>query len=56
MAFSLKKKTFQSFPFGDQQVTEPLIYRHMNTQFVFHFSNTFNYGNGLSHRVDKQSL
>ena len=29
----LKKKTFQSFPFGDQQVTEPLIYRHINTQF-----------------------
>ena len=28
-----KKKTFQSFPFGDQQVTEPLIYRHINTQF-----------------------
>ena len=48
------KKTFQSFPFGDQQVTEPLIYRHKYT--VFHFSNTFNYGNGLSHRVDKQSL
>ena len=31
--YGIFSKTFQSFPFGDQQVTEPLIYRHINTQF-----------------------
>ena len=52
--YGIFSKTIQPFPFGDQQLTETLIYRHKYT--VFHLSNTINYGNGLSHRVDKQSL
>ena len=51
MSFS---KTFQSYSFGDQQLTEPLIHRHIHS--LFYFNKTFNYGNCLSHRVDKQSL
>ena len=31
--YGIFSKTFQSFPFGDQQLTEPLIYRRINTQF-----------------------
>ena len=36
-------KTFQSYSFGDQQLTEPLIHRHIHS--LFYFINTFNYGN-----------
>ena len=49
-----KQKTFQSYSFGDQQLTEPLLHRHINS--LIYFNNTFNYGNGLSHGVDKQRL
>ena len=28
--YGIFSKTFQSFPFGDQQVTEPLIYRRVS--------------------------
>ena len=31
---ALFSKTFQSFPFGDQQFTEPLIFRHINESLV----------------------
>ena len=48
------KKAFQSYSFGDQQLAEPLIHRHMHS--LIYYNNTFNYGNGLSHRVDKQSI
>ena len=48
MAF-LKKKTFQSYSFGDQQLTEPVLHRHIHS--LIYFNNTFNYGNGLSHAV-----
>ena len=37
-------KTFQSYSFGDQQRTEPLIHRHIHN--LIYFNNTFNYGNG----------
>ena len=49
-----KKKTFQSYSFGDQQLTEPLLHRHKHS--LIYFNNTFNYGTGLSHGVDKQRL
>ena len=52
--YGLKKKTFQSYSFGDQQLTEPLLHRHINS--LIYFNNKFNYGNGLSHGVDKQRL
>ena len=48
------KKPFQSCSFGDQQLTEPLLHRHIHS--LIYFNNTFNYSNGLSHRVDKQRL
>ena len=51
---ALKKKKFQSYSFGDQQLTEPLLHRHIHS--LIYFNNTFNYGNGLSHRVDHQRL
>ena len=43
------KKTFQSYSFGDQKLTEPLLHRHIHS--YFYFNNTFNYGNGLFHAV-----
>ena len=46
---ALKKKTFQSYSFGDQQLTEPLLHRHIHR--LIYFNNTFNYGNGLSYAV-----
>ena len=42
-------KAMQSYLFGDQQLTEPLIYRHIHS--LIYFNNTCNYDNGLSHRV-----
>ena len=54
MALKKNKKAFQSYSFGDQQLTEPLLQRHIHS--LIYFNNTFNYGNGLSHRVDKQRL
>ena len=52
--FKKTTTTFQSYSFGDQQLTEPLLHRHIHS--LIYFNNTFNNGNGLSHRVDKQRL
>ena len=52
--YGFKNKAFQSYSFGDQQLTEPLLHKHIHS--LIYFNNTFNYGNGLSHRVDKQRL
>ena len=48
MAF---KKKIQSYSFGDQQLTESLLHRHILVHSLIYFNNTFNYGNGLSHAV-----
>ena len=44
--YGFKKKTFQSYSFGDQQLIEPLLDRHIHS--LIYFNNTFNYGNGIT--------